>query len=158
MSAELTRRSRPQKPTPRQNTATSLALLALAPEAWTPCLYVGHCYELPGPRSPFIPRPALSASACVSDSDGSLWLSVRLHVPGGSPREEWEQLRKDVQDFLMPRGFEAQEGRDFHREREHLPDLDFPTDLHFDKAYTPGPDMQQELAEVHAFLSRFEAK
>jgi len=29
---------RAPRPTPRQNTAASLALLALAPESWTPCL------------------------------------------------------------------------------------------------------------------------
>jgi len=136
------------RPTPRQNAASAVALLAVAPEAWMPCLYVGHAYPLPG-RCAL--QASLSASACVSDADGSTSLTVRLWLDGKVPAEERERLRGALEGFLLPRGFER-----YDRALDGLwpaPVGERPVDEDFHKHALPAPALQRELAEVHAFLS-----
>jgi hypothetical protein len=139
---------RRSRPTPRQNAASAVALLAVAPEAWIPCLYVSHAYPLPG-RCPL--EASLSASACVSDADGSTSLTVRLWLDGKLPAAERERLRAALEGFLLPRGFER-----YNRALDvPWPALvgERPVDEDFHKHALPAPALQRELAELHAFLS-----
>jgi len=115
---------------------------------------VGHAYRLPGHCAP---SASLSASACVSDVDGAASLTVRLWLDGTVPREVRQRVPLQLQAFLGARGFEGHDaGAEMRRlfGDGRLADRKDHVDGQFHKAYVPSPDMQAELAEVHAFLSR----